>query len=87
MIHIPNTADSMPGGAIFADIALIGMAWSIFVRFSNVALPKRKKTLSGIPIATFHLITMIKSTMVARDPIIIVNMSAGLNFQELINVW
>ena len=83
----PNTADSIPGGAILAEIALIGIACKIFVRFSNVALPNKKNTLSGIPIATFHRMIMIQSTMVASDPTTMEKMSAGRYFQELMNVW
>ena len=60
-----------------AVIALIGIAWRIFVRFSNVALPSRKNTLSGIPRAMFHRRIIMKSTMVASDPITIEKTSAG----------
>ena len=84
---LPNTADSIPGGAIFADIALIGIAWRILVSCSNVALPSKKKTLSGMPIATFHRMTMIRSTIVARDPTTIENTRAGRYRQELMKVW
>ena len=69
--------------ALRADI---GMACNMFVRFSNTALPKRKKTLSGIPIATFQRFMIIKSTIVAIDPTIIEKMRVGLYFQPLINV-
>ena len=52
-------------------------------RFSKMALPSKKNTLSGIPMAIFHRMIIIKSIMEARDPITMVKMSTGRNLQEL----
>ncbi len=84
---LPNTADSIPGAAILACIADMGIARSMLVRFSNVAFPSKKNTLSGMPIATFHRMIIIKSTMLASDPTTREKMRAERYFHELINVW
>ena len=55
-------------------------------RFSKVALPSKKNTLSGIPTATFQRLIMTKSTIVASDPTTIEKMIAGRNLQLLMNV-
>mmetsp|Transcript_28845 Transcript_28845/g.52745 ORF Transcript_28845/g.52745 Transcript_28845/m.52745 type:complete len:220 (+) Transcript_28845:1199-1858(+) len=76
-----NTADSIPGGAILAKIAEKGIACKVITQFSKTALPSKNNTVSGIPIATFHLMIIIKSTIDAREPITMVTMSTGLNLQ------
>jgi len=43
--------------------------------------------LSGIPIAMFHRIIMIRSIIDAKDPMMIVKMSAGRNLHELKKFW
>ena len=65
----------MPGGEIFAKILEKGMDCNIPTRFANVALPNKKKTLSGIPILTFHRITIARSTKGAVAPIMMVKIS------------
>mmetsp|Transcript_3445 Transcript_3445/g.5592 ORF Transcript_3445/g.5592 Transcript_3445/m.5592 type:complete len:203 (+) Transcript_3445:71-679(+) len=82
-----NTADSIPGGAILAKIAEKGIACKVITQFSNTALPSKNNTKSGIPIATFHLMIIIKSTIDAREPITMVTMSTGLNLQLDRKFW
>jgi len=82
-INIPNTADSMPGGAIFACSDDIGIDCRMMTRFSNIALPNKKKILSGIPITMFQRLMMIKSMIDAKEPTSNVKMSAGRNLHPL----
>lgn len=79
----PNTADSMPGGEILAYIDDMGIDCKMITRFSKIVLPNKKKTLSGIPMAMFQRLIMIKSMIDASEPTINVKMSAGRNLHPL----
>ena len=56
-------------------------------KLSKQAFPSKKNTLSGIPIAIFHLMMMIISTIDAKQPMTVVNMSTLLNLQPLRKFW
>jgi hypothetical protein len=77
----------MPGGAIFAWSDDIGIDCRMITRFSKIALPNKKKTLSGMPITIFHRLIMIKSMIDAKEPTSNVNMSAGRNLHPLKKFW
>jgi hypothetical protein len=68
-----------------AKIEDIGMPINIVTKLSNTALPRRKNSSSEIPHLMFHLMTMIRSTIGARDPTTIVKISAGRNLHVLMN--
>ena len=74
LIGSPKTADSMPGGAIFALIEDIGIASIMMTRFSKIVLPNRKNILSGIPMAMFQRLKMIKSMTDARQHVTFIKM-------------
>ena len=74
LICSPKTADSMPGGAIFALIEDIGIASIMMTRFSKIVLPNRKNILSGIPMAMFQRLKMIKSITDARQHVTFIKM-------------
>mmetsp|Transcript_1058 Transcript_1058/g.2421 ORF Transcript_1058/g.2421 Transcript_1058/m.2421 type:complete len:110 (-) Transcript_1058:1527-1856(-) len=82
-----KTADSRPGGAIFAKMVLEPMAQSDPHNVSKIVFPSRKNTLSGMPMTRFHRIMMITSIIDAADPIVIVRNKTGLNFQVLKHPW
>ena len=80
-------ADSMPGRAIFALIDAIGIASMMVTRLSKIVLPNKKNILSGIPMAMFQRMKMIKSMIDARQHVTFIKMNTCRNLHPLKKFW